>query len=354
MHICCFVMAILLESKSIVFQILTLYLLVDNSSGKIFPAVFTFGDSLVDVGNNYYIETIAKPTLPNGIDFGTEQELGFGSFSPPYLSPMAAGDIILMGVNYASAASGILSDTGNIYGGHIGLEAQITNFGNTKQDIMNRIDTAAAESLLRESLYIIAIGANDVMTGLVTTLTNSSREAYFDKLISTFRSQLIRLYFLGARKIVVMNCACIGNIPVRRAIFPNDFIVPLNQVVQYYNSRLKKLLTELTTSLTGSMYVYSDVYASLQNILQNGKTYGKYNCFENVDSACCHGIGPFDGIFSCKTGFQVCKNRSKYMFWDQFHPTDAAYLIMAKHFMDGGLNYISPMNIRQLMNFPVN
>ncbi|KAK1591976.1 hypothetical protein Q3G72_016981 [Acer saccharum] len=242
-------------------------MLVDICSGKNFPAVFTFGDSLADVGNNYYIETTAKPTLPNGIDFGT-------------------GDIILKGVNYASAASGILSDTGSIFGGHIGLEAQITNFGNTEQDIMNKIGTKAATSLLRESLYITAIGAND------------------------------RLYFLGARKIVVTNCACIGNIPVRRAIFPNDFVVLLNQVVRYYNSRLKKMLTELT-----------------RRVLQD-------QCF--------------DGISSCTTGFQVCKNRSKYVFWDQFHPTDIAHLITAKPFMDGGLNYILPKNIRQLMNFPVN
>ncbi|KAK0606935.1 hypothetical protein LWI29_006586 [Acer saccharum] len=274
-------------------------MLVDICSGKNFPAVFTFGDSLADVGNNYYIETTAKPTLPNGIDFGTahilevsisiseaesflfsdfvqaEQELGFGHFSPPYLSPMATGDIILKGVNYASAGSGILNDTGKSNGDHIGLEAQITNFGKTKQDIMIRIGKTAATSLLRDSLYIIAIVTNDIVRDLGAILINSSRDAYFDMLISTFRSQLIRLYYLGARKIVVTNCACIGNIPAGRAVLFNEFIFPLNQVARYYNSRLKKLLTELTTSLPGSMYVYSDVYASLENIIQNGKTYGK-------------------------------------------------------------------------------
>ena len=140
---------------------------------------------------------------------------------------------------------------------------------------MIRIGKTAATSLLRDSLYIIAVVTNDIVMELGAVLINSSRDAYFDKLISTFRSQLIvrvssnsentikiiyrfgsicnwfsfawqRLYYLGARKIVVTNCACIGNIPVRRAIFPNDFVVLLNQVVRYYNSRLKKMLTELT------------------------------------------------------------------------------------------------------------
>ncbi|KAK0608014.1 hypothetical protein LWI29_024132 [Acer saccharum] len=276
-----------------VFRIVsTLYLLLDICSGKKFPAVFTFGDSLVDVGNNDYIETTAKSILPYGIDFGTasesflfsdfvqaEQELGFRNFTPPYLSPMATGDIILKGVNYASAGSGILNDTGKSNGDHIGLETQITYFGKTKQDIMIRIGTTAATSLLRDSLYIIAIVTNDMVMDLGAVLSNSSRDAYLDRLISTFRSQLIRLYYLGARKIVVMNCACMGNLPLRRFIPLNESILPMNQVARYYNSRLKKLLTELRTSLPGSMYVYSDIYASLENIIQNGKTYGKYKLY---------------------------------------------------------------------------
>lgn len=32
-------------------------------------AFFVFGDSSVEVGNNYYLDTLAKPEYPNGIDF---------------------------------------------------------------------------------------------------------------------------------------------------------------------------------------------------------------------------------------------------------------------------------------------
>ncbi|KAI9195194.1 hypothetical protein LWI28_012581 [Acer negundo] len=229
---------------------------------------------------------------------------------------MATGDIILKGVNYASAGSGILNDTGKGDGDHIGLEAQITNFGKTKQDIITRIGTTAATSLLRESLYIIAIVSNDIVNDLVAILI--SRDAYFDMLISTFRSQLIRLYYLGARKIVVTNCACIGSIPLRRVMPPNEFIFPLNQVAQNYNSRLKKLLTELTASLPGSMYVYSDVYAS----------------FENVDSPCCHGIGPFDQKLACTTG-QVCQEFGLGFTPPYLAPTTKGSVVLL------GVNYAS-------------
>lgn len=166
----------------IIFQILVVYffLLVSCSANQNVPAFFTFGDSLVDVGNNNYLQTIAKGNYyPFGIDFGnnptgrftngrttfdilrkirfddihttslcdfnsdklvlqfiyvryfcnnveictlltsllshfvmTEQELGFANFTPPYLAPTTVGDVLLRGVNYASAGSGIFNSTG--------------------------------------------------------------------------------------------------------------------------------------------------------------------------------------------------------------------------------------------------
>ncbi|KAI9124310.1 hypothetical protein K1719_005610 [Acacia pycnantha] len=53
------------------------------------PALFLFGDSLIDPGN----------------------ELGL-NFTPPYMAPNKSASAILQGVNYASAGSGILNQTG--------------------------------------------------------------------------------------------------------------------------------------------------------------------------------------------------------------------------------------------------
>ena len=48
------------------------------ASSPLFPAMFIFGDSLVDVGNNNYLETaLAKANIaPNGIDFPTHNATG--------------------------------------------------------------------------------------------------------------------------------------------------------------------------------------------------------------------------------------------------------------------------------------
>lgn len=49
-----------------------------QASSPLFPAMFVFGDSLVDVGNNNYLETaLAKANIaPNGIDFPTHNATG--------------------------------------------------------------------------------------------------------------------------------------------------------------------------------------------------------------------------------------------------------------------------------------
>uniref|UniRef100_A0A2P2KB04 GDSL esterase/lipase APG-like n=1 Tax=Rhizophora mucronata TaxID=61149 RepID=A0A2P2KB04_RHIMU len=88
------------------------------------PAVITFGDSAVDVGNNNYLPTIYRANYPPyGRDFInnqptgrfcngklatdlTAETLGFTTYPPAYLSPEASGKNLLIGANFASAASG--------------------------------------------------------------------------------------------------------------------------------------------------------------------------------------------------------------------------------------------------------
>lgn len=65
--------------KFFFFYILALFYLSFNSSeAQMVPAVFVFGDSLVDVGNNDYLPiSIAKANFPhNGIDFPTKKPTG--------------------------------------------------------------------------------------------------------------------------------------------------------------------------------------------------------------------------------------------------------------------------------------
>ena len=70
--------------------------------------------------------------------------------------------------------------------------------------------------------------------------------------------------------------------------------------------------------------------------------------FENVDSACCHMPGFNNGLAPCLPHATVCPDRSKYLFWDSYHVTETANLIVAKRLLDGDSHDITPINIRTL------
>lgn len=70
--------------------------------------------------------------------------------------------------------------------------------------------------------------------------------------------------------------------------------------------------------------------------------------FENADSACCHIAGRYGGLFPCGPPSSVCVDRSKYVFWDSFHPSEAANSIIAGRLLNGDADDIWPINIREL------
>ncbi|CAH9113919.1 unnamed protein product, partial [Cuscuta epithymum] len=91
------------------------------------PAMFIFGDSLVDNGNNNNLFSLAKANYPPyGIDFNQGPTGRFSNgytivdeigellglpFAPAFSDPPTI-DQMRFGVNYASAAAGILDITG--------------------------------------------------------------------------------------------------------------------------------------------------------------------------------------------------------------------------------------------------
>ncbi|KAI3891569.1 hypothetical protein MKX03_033116 [Papaver bracteatum] len=346
-----------------------------------FPATFIFGDSLVDAGNNNYISTIAKANYaPNGIDFPGDakfsgrEELGSNAYIPPYLAPTTVGDVVLHGVNYASGGSGILNETGAIFGGRINLDAQIDNFANTRKYIISTVNASSSRILLGEAIFFVVIGSNDFIANYFTPiplipLRKVTPEVFVDSMISRLRLQLTRLYGMDARKIVVANVGPVGCIPFERAT--NHQVTTggsckesMNNVTISFNMKLKSLVMELNSNLVESKFVYADVYNIFSRLVDNYQSYGMYIgnlimlirlCyfelgFENYTTSCCQILpGPLlQGLLPCSPTSIVCRNRSKYVFWDDAHPTEATNVVIAKSFLDGDSTDMFPMNIRQL------
>lgn len=313
------------------------------------PCYFIFGDSLVDNGNNNAISSLAKANYqPYGIDFPggptgrfcngkttvdfLAQYLGFDYFIPPYTT--ARGRTILGGVNFASAAAGIRDETGRQLGGRVSMSGQVRNYRNVVQQVRQLLgSTAAAADLLRRCIYTVGMGSNDYLNNYFMPLFYSSSsqydpQQYADLLVQQFSQQLMSLHDLGARKIAVIGVGQIGCSPNELAQNSPDgrtCVRRINDANQLFNARLRSLVDRLNANLTNARFTYIDAYGIFQDLIDNPASYGL-----RVTNAGCCGVGRNNGQITCLPGQPPCPNRREYLFWDAFHPTEAANAIVGQ------------------------
>ncbi|KAI3469074.1 hypothetical protein Pfo_025737 [Paulownia fortunei] len=335
---------------------------------------FLFGDSLVDAGNNNYLFYLVKsrfsslryrfhpfwwPTYwkihqwPHHSRYC--EALGAKSFPPPYLGPDGAANAFDSGVNYASGASGILDGTGTLFIGRLTLNVQISNFEKTREYMVNVVGENSTSSLLKEAIFSLTVGSNDVINYFQPSIQffsgNFSPAAFQDFMVSNLTMQLKRLHGLGARKFVVVGIGPLGCIPFIRAInlIPGgECSAKVNAFVSSYNQKLKEELDQMNTDMgPNAIFVYANSYDIFREIILNYRNYG----FENSDGPCCGGYVPPFFCYKGKdanTSSALCDDRKTYVFWDAYHPTEAANLIIADKLLNGDKTNCSPMNIREL------
>ncbi|CAI9752820.1 unnamed protein product [Fraxinus pennsylvanica] len=346
----------------------------DEDLGK--AASFIFGDSLVDAGNNNYLQTLSKANIPpNGIDFKASggnptgrftngrtigdivgEGLGQPHYAMPFLDPNTTGRTILYGVNYASGAGGIMNATGRIFVNRLSLEIQVDYFNITRKQIDKLLGPSKAkEYLTRKSIFSITIGSNDFLNNYLLpvvsagTRISQSPDTFIDDVLNHLRGQLTRLYQLDARKFIIGNVGPLGCIPYQKTInqlSENECVQLPNKLVLQYNARLKDLVQELNENLPGATFVHANVYELVMELITN---YAKYG-FKTASKACCGNGGQFAGIIPCGPTSSLCSDRNKHVFWDPYHPSEAANLIIAKQLLNGDPKYVTPINLRQLVD----
>ncbi|KAG5520340.1 hypothetical protein RHGRI_033047 [Rhododendron griersonianum] len=336
------------------------------------PGLFIFGDSLIDNGNNNDLPTLAKANFsPYGIDFpqGTTgrftngrtyvdilaQLLGFPYYIPTY--SRIQGRTILRGANYASGAAGIRNESGKLLGANVPMREQIARFGRTVQVISRRYfrgDYSGLMGYLSKCIIVSGVGSNDYLNNYFmpsfSTSTVYTPKAFAASLLEDYSSQLTALYKFGARKIIVVGVGQIGCMPYQVAQYTGRNCTgsrcneEFNNVVDLFNTGLRKLVDRFNSGreLPGSKFVYLDLNQASKDLILNGASYG----FEVVDKACCV-VGKTNGL--CLPLKKPCNDRTKYLFWDSFHPTEAANIVVAnKSFYSNSQSYAYPITIHQL------
>ncbi|KAL5583618.1 hypothetical protein UlMin_016060 [Ulmus minor] len=343
--------------------ILFLFSLLSFSEASLVPAMYVFGDSLVDVGNNNFLRNSnLKANFPhNGIDFPTKQPTGrFGngrnaadllaeivglSYAPPYLSTLKQTQKdFLTGMNFGSGGSGILNQTNHNIS--LSLTKQVDYFLAMNKVLKQQLGSGANQHYSK-SLFIIITGSNDIFVyfGSEDLRNKSTPLQYVNFMAATFKGQMKRLYDNGARKFVIVGIGLIGCIPsVRNKDNTEQCNKDLNHLANKYNEGLRSILNNLKLELKDINYSYFDGYSVMNNFIQKPATYG----FGEVKSACC-GLGKLKADGPCLPSATYCSNRSNHVFWDGSHPTEAAHRILVNYMFNGPLQYTFPMNINQLI-----
>ncbi|OIV97429.1 hypothetical protein TanjilG_16190 [Lupinus angustifolius] len=261
-------------------------------------ALFAFGDSTMDAGNNNHFNTpLRSDHLPYGRDL--PQHVPKGRFSngklstdylvnilglkellPAFLNPNVTDNDLLTGVTFGSGGSGLDNLTTAVTG-VLDLAKQFELFEEVLKRLRKVMGKEKAENVINNALFVISSGTNDMMYnayGLPTrVLQFGSVQRYQDFLLQNLLSfiqkfGLQKLYGGGARRIMVAGLPPIG--------------------------------------------------------------------FKETLKGCC-GTGLLEIGPGCNKLDITCVDASKYLFWDAVHPTQSGYCFLAHNARQTVLPYVT-------------
>ncbi|KAH7675580.1 GDSL lipase/esterase protein [Dioscorea alata] len=326
------------------------------------PAMYVFGDSLADVGNNNHITfSLLKANFPhNGIDYPGHKATGRFSNGnnsvdfladylglpspPPYLSIKSNANktqAFLNGLNFASGGAGVFDSTNQDH--CLSFNQQINYYSSVFTTLAQQLGSTEAENHLSKSIFTFVIGSNDIFA-YDPDKTKLTTQQYAQSMVSTLQGQLKTLYNLGARKFLFVGTGPIGCCPSQRAKSKtNECNAVTDNLSTQYNKGTSSLLNQLKSSLTGFSYSFFDTFSSLMQCIQNPASYG----FTEIKAACC-GLGNMNAKLACIPLSSYCSDRKKYMFWDPYHPTEIAAALLASTAVNGAPPLVFPINAMQL------
>ncbi|GAA0141259.1 hydrolase [Lithospermum erythrorhizon] len=332
-----------------------------QESTTLVPAIITFGDSAVDVGNNNYVSTIIKANYPPyGRDFANQQPtgrfcngnlatditaetLGFTTYPPAYLSPEATGKNLVIGANFASAGAGYDDQTATLSHA-IPLSKQIQYYKEYQGKLSKEAGSQKAQSILKDALYILSAGPSDfIQNYYINPYINKvySVDQYSSYLAGIFTKFIQDLHGLGARRIGVTSLPPLGCLPATRTLFgshENGCVSKINTDAQQFNNKINSAVSQLQTQLPGLKIAVFDIFKPFYDLVNTPSNYG----FTEANKGCC-GTGRVETtVFLCNPHSPgTCSNATQYVFWDAVHPSQAANQVLADSLITQGISLVT-------------
>ncbi|XP_010479978.1 PREDICTED: GDSL esterase/lipase 3-like [Camelina sativa] len=333
-------------------------------------ALFVFGDSLFDAGNNNYIDTVSSfrsniwpygqttfkhPTgrISDGRlipDFIAEK--AWLPLIPPNLQPSNGNNQFIYGVTFASAGAGAL--VGTLPGMVINLGTQLNSFKNVEKSLRSELGDAVTKRVFSRAVYLFHIGGNNYFYSFSansSTFQSNSKEKFVDFIIGNTTSVIEELYKMGGRKFGFLNMGpydCAPNSLIRDRTKIGSCFKPAAELIDMHNKKFPDVLRRLQSELSGFRYALHDYHTSLSERIKNPSKYG----FKEGKKACC-GSGPLR-INTCgnrmgpSQSYELCENVTDYLFFDSSHLTEKAHRQIAELIWSGQPNVTGPYNLKAL------
>ncbi|KAK7302912.1 hypothetical protein RJT34_13809 [Clitoria ternatea] len=353
------------------FVVLALPLLFATIVTGCYTSLFSFGDSLADTGNLYFISPPQSPDClippygqthfhhPNGrcsdgrliLDFVAE------SLGLPYVKPylgfkngVVKRKNIQQGVNFAVAGATALGRrffeekgfTVDVTA-NFSLKVQLDWFKELLPSFCN--SSSRCKHVLRSSLFIVGeIGGNDYGFPLSVTTAFEDLVTYVPQVVSVITSAIRELIDLGAVTFIVPGSLPLGCNPAYLTEFAttdkeeydhDGCLKWLNRFYESHNELLQIELNRLRVLYPHTNIIYADYFHAALLLYDSPEHYGFGG---NVLKVCCGGGGPYNYNETAKcgdAGVIACDDPTQYVSWDGYHFTEAAYRWMTKALLDG-------------------
>lgn len=233
-----------------------------------FSGIYTFGDSLSDVGNLCPVPACtAAPYYPGRFSNG-----------PVWVEELAAG----LGFTLTASNTG-----GNDY-----AVGGATSSGVRNSQVPGYL-TANGGVASSTALYVLLAGGNDGLGGGSPITAANNVVAAINNLKGA-----------GAQNFLVGNLPDLSLTPARYG----------NAAAQLFSTTFNAALQSGLATITGVTIFGLDLYALVNETVANPGLYG----FDNVTTPC------WDGV-------TVCATPNTYQYWDSVHPTAAAHARLADY-----------------------
>ena len=276
--------------------LVVLSLVAATAAARAQSAIYVFGDSYSDVGNDYYVSSLAGDPTP----LSPPYYMGRFSDGPLWIEHLASSYGITLtpseegGTDYAFGGAELLAPVSTPLGPIPSVEQQVAEYLEAHG---GKADPHA--------LYVLTGGGNDILNAIGT---GASPVALGTQIGTTLGALELALRAAGARHFLLPNLLNVGLLPAAAADpdFAKETTLAANAVLQK--------LGHTPPYALGVDLAQPDVYLLFAAIVQFPRFFG----FTNVVAPCLN-----------VSTLSVCSDPEQTLWWDVEHPSELAEWYLA-------------------------